>query len=291
MVQPSQPTGQEDSGGAIGFPAVVPPPAVLPPVVPPASPSEGVAAPGPAYGGPSAPAAVATAAVATAAEDQQLGRLLEVFAPKRHSSWIVIPMLVVSIALIWCIFPIYVLWLLFRTPNLNRKRAAQRLYVYERGLVLATRPDQPDVWRWNDIHSIFQKAVVKNTLGVTTGATVRYTINRTDGAFFTLTHFWTDSERLGHHVSVQVTAALLPPMRRAISSGQGVQFGEITIDRNGVTSRLGSATWSEITSIEFVGGHLRMKLPGKFIPLTLTPAHKIPNLILLVALTNELRGS
>ena len=107
--------------------------------------------------------------VASTAADQGLGDLVKVFRPRRPNQALVIGLLILSIALIWCIVPIYELWLLLRTPNLNARVAARRVYVFQSGLIVATsagksRPADLDVWRWADVSTVFQKVVNANTL-------------------------------------------------------------------------------------------------------------------------------
>jgi hypothetical protein len=271
MAHPSSPANTGPAGQFAGNPMY---PAVAPPVSP--------------YGQPTG-VAVVPPAVAAAAAERELGELVETYPPKRQSNWIIMPLLVVSILLIWCVFPIYIVWLLFRTPNLNRKRAAQRLYVYQRGFILAKTPDTPDVWRWSEIDTVFQKIIVRRAYGMTTGTTYLYTINRRDGERLKLTNFWTDIENLGRRINIQVGGALLPAMRRALAAGQGVQFGDIVIDRTGVTGKKGKVSWAEVKAVDAAAGHVRVSVQGKFFALSSTPAAKVPNLPLFFALTKELR--
>jgi len=271
MAQPSSPTHSEYTRPMASNSTY---PAVAPPVSP--------------YGQPTG-TGVVPPAVAAAAAERELGEYIETYQPKRNSNWIIMPVLVVCILLIWCVFPIYIMWLLFRTPNLNRKRAAHRIYVYERGFILATTPDTPDVWRWSDIDTVFQKIVVQRVYGMTTGTTYLYTVNRNDGARLKLTNFWTDIEKLGRHINIHVGGALLPAMRRALAAGQGVQFGDIVIDRTGVTGKKGKVSWAEVKAVDTAAGYVRVSVQGKFFALSSTRAAKVPNLPLFFALTKELR--
>lgn len=230
--------------------------------------------------------------VASTAADQGLGDLVKVFRPRRPNQALVIGLLIVSIALIWCIFPIYELWLLLRTPNLNARIAARRVYVFQAGFVVATspgknRPAELDVWRWADVATVFQKVVKANTLGAWTGTYDRVTATRNDGATFRVTNFWDDQEDLRRRVNVQATAALLPPMRRALAQGQAVQFGDITIDREGVTTRAGTERWADVEAFDIVGAFFRITQRGKSRPVA--AMWNVPNPSLLYALAKELR--
>lgn len=229
--------------------------------------------------------------IAAVAADHGLGDLVKAFRPRRSNQALVIGLLIVSIGLIWCVVPIYVLWLLFRTPNLNRRLAAKRLYVFDKGFVIANKPTEVQTWRWSDIASMLQKVVMRNTFGVWTGTTMKYTVTRTDGTSTRLTNFWTDVEDLGDHINIRVAATLLPSIRRALAAGQGVQFGDVTIDRRGIISKNGAATWAEIASVEADGGYIRVVQHGRTRALSSTHLSKMPNPTLFAALAKELRAS
>ncbi len=197
-----------------------------------------------------------------------------------------------SIALIWCIFPIYELWLLLRTPNLNARVSARRVYVFQKGLVVANspgknRPTELDVWRWADVSTVFQKVVNANTLGVRTGTYDRITATRNDGAAFSTTNFWDDQDDLRRRINVQVSAALLPPMRRALAQGQAIQFGDITIDHAGVAARAATTGWADVEAFDIVGAFFRITVRGK--SRSVAALWNVPNPSLLYALAKELR--
>ena len=232
--------------------------------------------------------------VASTAADRGLGDLVKVFLPRRPNQALVIGLLILSIALIWCIVPIYELWLLLRTPNLNARVAARRVYVFQRGFVVATgmgkdRPAQLDVWPWADVSTVFQKVVKANTLGAWTGTYDRITATRNDGATFRVTNFWDDQDDLRRRINVQVSAALLAPMRRALAQGQGVRFGDITIDRDGVTTRARVDRWTDVEAFDIVGAYFRITVGGK--ARSVAALWNVPNPSLLYALAKELRAA
>jgi hypothetical protein len=232
-------------------------------------------------------------AIAAAAAGAGFGDLVKVFRPRRSNQALVIGLLVVSIALIWCIAPIYVLWLLFRTPNLNARVAARRVYVFQKGLIVAakpvpSRPTDLDVWPWAEVATVFQKIVKTNTFGMWTGTYERITATRNDGSTFTVTNFWDDHDDLRRRINVQVTAALLAPMRRALASGQAVQFGTIIIDRAGVNTRAGTTPWAEVETFDIIGASFRIIRRGGA-RLGSVAMTEVPNPSLLYALAKELR--
>jgi hypothetical protein len=232
--------------------------------------------------------------IASRAAEQGLGDLVKVFRPRRPNQVLVIGLLILSIALIWCIVPIYELRLLLRTPNLNARVAARRVYVFQAGFVVAAKPGRSkptelDVWRWADVATVFQKVVKANTLGAWTGTYDRITATRNDGARFSVTNFWDDQDDLRRRINVQVTAALLPPMRDALAKGQAVRFGDITLDRDGVTTAIGAARWADVEAFDIVGAFFRITQRGK--SRAVAGLSNVPNPSLLYALAKELRAA
>jgi hypothetical protein len=230
-------------------------------------------------------------AIATAAAEQDLGGLVRVYVPRRVPQWIAVLLLVVCIALIWCIFPIYVLWKLLRSPSLNSRLASRRAYVFDRGLVIGERSAPLEVWRWADVTTMFQKILVRNEFGMWTGGTVTYTLTRTDGRTLALADFWADVEKLGQHVNVQVAGTQLPRMRSAISQGQGVQFGDVTLDGSGITGPKARVAWVDVEEVGADSAYLRVTARGKRVPVARTHITRIPNPTLFLALAKRLRDT
>ena len=230
-------------------------------------------------------------AIAAAAGEHDLGALVSVYLPRRVPQWVAIVVLVVSVALIWCVFPIYVLWKLLRSPSLSRRLASRRAYVFDRGLVIAERAAPLEIWRWSDVTTVYQKVVVRNDFGVWTGGTITFTLTRTDGRKLALSNFWADAEQLGQHANVHVAAAQLPHMRSAIANGQGVRFGDVTLDAAGINGPKSRVTWADVDQVGADGAYLRVTQRGNPQPIARTHVTKIPNPTLFIALAKKLRDT
>jgi hypothetical protein len=177
----------------------------------------------------------------------------------------------------------------FRTPNLSRTQAARRLYLYEQGFVLLDKPDAPQVYRWDAIDTVFQKIVSQRTYGVETTKNYLYTITARDGRTVKLTQFWAGIAQLGPHINDCVSTALLPGTVAAIERGQGVQFGDMTLNQWGIAGKRKSVGWGEVKKVRIYNGYVSVDIAGKFFSLSTTMAANIPNLPLFFTLTDRLR--
>jgi hypothetical protein len=234
---------------------------------------------------PSVPANVASVAAANG-----LGPFQRMFVPLKRNWFLIAFVLLVALATVILLFGLYLLWwIFFRTPNFSRTQAARRVYVFEQGFIVADRPDDPQVYRWDNIDTVFQKIVSRGAYGVETGKEYTYTITRRDGQTVKLTDFWQDIATLGSYVNESVSRALLPGAVDALNRGQGVQFGDLTLTANGIAGKRKSVTWAEVSQVRVSNGYVSVGVQGKFLSLSTTAAANLPNLPLFFALTDRLQ--
>jgi hypothetical protein len=231
------------------------------------------------------------APVAHAAASAQLGALQRVYEPKRAGWFQLVFLFLIGLLCTVILLGFYIIWLLFRTPNLSRSRAAQRVYLFERGFVLAERPDAPQVFRFDGIDTVFQKIVSQRTYGIETARNYLYTITARDGRQVKLTQFWAGIDELGPTINNRVSSALLPATLGAVERGQAVQFGDITMNASGISGRRKSVTWQEVRQVRIANGYVSVDIAGRFFSLSTTAAANLPNLPLFLELTDRLRAN
>lgn len=139
----------------------------------------------------------------------QLGAFDRVYVPKRQNWAVVVATIVIGLLTVVILVGFLILWLVARMPNLSSSQAARRIYLYDRGFIIADRPDDPQVYRWDQIDTVFQKIVSRRTYGIETNRTYLYTITRRDGPVLKLTQFWDGIAELGPRINASVSAALL----------------------------------------------------------------------------------
>ena len=236
---------------------------------------------------PEAPANVARAASAAG-----FGGLQHVFMLKRTHWLLLVFVLLMSLATVIVGVGLWLLWLMFfRKPDFNKKQAAKRIYLYSYGFILAERPDDLRVYRWDDIDTVYQKIVSRSYNGVYTGTYHMYDITRRDGEAVKVTQLWDGGAELGRHINQQVSAAQLPGMLAAIQRGQGVQFQGLTLTAGGISTGRAAAPWAMVSSIGLSNGYLRVRARDRKMPLALREAAKIPNLPLFLELAKRLHAA
>ncbi len=232
------------------------------------------------------PANVAQVAVASG-----LGTFERVYVPKRRSWALIIVNLFLALLTLFVLVGFWLLWVLFRTPNMSRSQAARRVYLYERGFIVADRPEDPQVYRFEDIDTVFQKIVSQRTYGFETARSYLYTINTRDGRTVKLTQFYSNIEELGPCINQRVSALLLPGVLGAIGQGQAVRFGDVTLAAGGIAGKRKSVSWPEVREVRISNGYVSVEIAGKFLSLSTTEAADLPNLPLFLELTHRLRGN
>jgi hypothetical protein len=97
----------------------------------------------------------------------------------------------------------------------------------------------------------------------------------------------TDFPALVELVKRETLARLLPAARSALSGGEPLPFGPMTIDRQEV--RVGDARlpWAEVESFAVEGGSVKVRKRDKFLAWAEQPLYLVPNAHVLIALAQE----
>jgi hypothetical protein len=169
---------------------------------------------------------------------------------------------------------------LLRSPVLIRGVGEKRIYLYERGFVHADAKGALDLFRWNQIDTVFES--VNRWTPVFVKPRIRCLITRYDGKTIALTNMWSGIGHLVGETSRHVTRAQLPVVRAALERGQRVQFGKIIVDAAGVTGPHRSAPWAEIKVQGVETGRMRLLAGDSLSALSSTPTSRIPNLRLFL---------
>ncbi|HEX6468565.1 MAG TPA: DUF6585 family protein [Streptosporangiaceae bacterium] len=233
----------------------------------------------------------------TLASAQHLGRLRRVHRPARNTGYLVLFCFLVLFPLVFMFGAAWpaglilcaVMWPLAgiglaRSPVVVRRLARQRIYLYDQGFVHADGGGRFDVYRWDQISTVFQRIVSTRYNGIPAGTQYQYTVTRADGTTIKLKNFWQDVSELGGEINLRVSQTQLPAMLDALARGRNIEFGDIVVNATGVAGRRGSVPWSEISKVSVYNGQVSLQRAGKFLSLSSTPADKIPNLPLFLHL-------
>src|SRR5262249_43133910 len=95
---------------------------------------------------------------------------------------------------------------------------------------------------------------------------------------------------LGETIQAEVTRVQLPPARSRFKRGEPVSFGSLTIDAKGLSHEKSTLMWSEIKAIKLEKGIFRIQKKGGWFTWTTEPVDQIPNVMVFLALVDEIVG-
>lgn len=250
------------------------------------------------------PAEAHSANLAALVSGHGLGPLRAVHRPARHNALVVLGTLIIlipvpflfsgsatpaALLLAVLLWPLGVL-LTLKSPAINHDLARHRVYVHDNGFVHVGKRNSADVYRWDQITTVYQSIVNTRYNGISTGTRYLYTITRADGKTAKLTQAFEDIGRLGRAISLRVSEAQLPAVKAALAEGQKLWFGDIFVDSASVGTDRRAVPWTSISDVQIRNGQISLVQKGKFLPLTRTRAAKVPNLPLFLHLARTLQG-
>jgi hypothetical protein len=220
------------------------------------------------------------------AYENGLGRLDAIVHPKKNTGP-AIALIIMGLASVVILAGFYFLWLASRTPALNKKQAARRIYLFDRGFVELDGRGQFTAYRWDLISGVLQLIEQNSANGVPMPVRYDYTVTRRDGQETHITKFYEDIERLGRHICDQVAQAHLPAMEAAIARGETVHFGPMSLGQQGIGIGRKLVPWTEAEGVRVSQGYVSIKRAGKWWPSRNTAASNISNLYLFLHLADR----
>jgi hypothetical protein len=232
--------------------------------------------------------AAAFAAVVATAQRENLGVYRMSYRPQRVKAIALIGMFIFGILGLVIVIGLFFIVMAFMTPNLNSKRAAKRLHLFERGLILADASGPVAFYRWDSI-SVLQAITQRYVNGVYVGTTYVYTLLTRDGTKVKVTNFYEKPQEWGPAIQASITGAQLPNVLAALDSGADVPFGPLVINRGGIATGSKSLRWDEIKEIDIRQGYLRIKKASGWSRWSTKPVSQVPNFFVFFAAANHLR--
>jgi hypothetical protein len=231
-------------------------------------------------------------AVAQRAAAEGLGQYRETFVPKRLTKPAVVGLvLVLPIAFALLVVPgVLLVWRLATfSPNFSRKQAAKRLHFYEHGILLAGQDGPEEVFRFDSMRA-FQEVVAQYVNGAHAGTHYGHTLIRSDGSKLRLAPFFADPQRFGQILQMEIVRAQLPLLLAGIAQGRPADHGPIKVNREGLATPKGNASWYEIGQMKVDNGVLVIQKAGQRRDWYRVRIATIPNYVLFRGLTDHLRG-
>ena len=165
---------------------------------------------------------------------------------------------------------------LFRHLNL-------RVLLCSEGL-LRTNGSQVEIVRWDQAEAFWQAVTRRYTNGAYTGTTHVYTLRRNDGMVFKFNDTISKVEELGNAIQREVTRVLLPRFINAYNAGSTLNFGPLSINRQGISNSREMLPWSQYKDMQVQRGIISVKKEGKWLNWSSVGVAKIPNFYVFMAL-------
>ncbi|MFD9125628.1 DUF6585 family protein [Kitasatospora sp. NPDC059571] len=220
-----------------------------------------------------------------------LGTFWETFLPKRLGAVRMTGLVLFALfGLALFVLPgLFFVWMLVQSPNLNRKQAAKRIHLFERGLIVADHTGPVGCFRWDSMAAL-QQITERYANGIHVGTSYLYTLYTRDGSTLKLTNFYEQPERWGAAIQQEITRAQLPGVLESLRRGETVRFGDLAVTTGGIaTPKRGAVEWSQIQGLEVKNGVVFLKKSGKFLPWSNTQVGQIPNFFLFLATVDAIR--
>ncbi len=144
--------------------------------------------------------------------------------------------------------------------------------------------------RWDDISTVWQSITKRYTNGIYTGTTYLYTVQANDGKKLKLTNSLNRVEKLGNTIQNEVSKRHFPRALETYNSGGTVSFGNLTLNRMGLTRGSDTLAWSEIQGVQMQKGYMEIKKQGKWLRWAKIPVSSIPNLFVFLTLMDRIIG-
>lgn len=168
----------------------------------------------------------------------------------------------------------------------------QHIVVYEHGLAFKSWRGLRQ-WAWADIQAIQANIIRYSYLGlVPMGTTHTYMVWTHKGDYLTLTQTIANVQALANDIEQATNPILLSQSVAAFENNRPVNFGPITLSRQGVKFNGKIYDWSQVANISIENGtiNISQKGGGFFSGASLSAA-SVPNIKVLLALLQQIGGT
>lgn len=164
-----------------------------------------------------------------------------------------------------------------------------QIFVFSNGLVVA-RGAECQVFRWDDVESVWEKITQHYSEGQKTGLSSLYKIRRADGFEVVIPSAIKSVEELGATIRDKIGERLLPRAAKQYDEGQTVQFGQITVSRQGVGDGRTILPWRKFKGIHVNDGAILVNKDGEWAKWSNIKSGSVPNVFVFVDLVNKIIG-
>jgi hypothetical protein len=162
-----------------------------------------------------------------------------------------------------------------------------RVYLCDQGFLLM-KGTQAEPYRWEQIQAMWQEVTRHYRNGVYTGTTHKYTVQRLDGQKIVFNDKFKQVEKLGDALSEAITNFMLPRALASYNAGQVLNFGPLSVSKQGVSNGKETLPWHEIKEFGVNRGYVSVRKEGKWLNWSTIAVAKIPNFFVFMSLTRSI---
>lgn len=183
------------------------------------------------------------------------------------------------------------LWILARRPPRAGESRGKVVHLFELGFVCAG--DQPKAYRWSEVPTIYIAKTRVHMSGAYAYTNFSSRMVTTDGREVALAGVdsegsapaKTDIARLTQVAANEVYRRQLPVATAEVDAWGVVEFGDISVTRDGIHAVSGKILWPQITEVKVSDGKLTIRVPGQ--KRFTCEADEIPNFAVFMALVDR----
>jgi len=162
------------------------------------------------------------------------------------------------------------------------------IIIFERGFKYSTIMESRAV-RWEEVIAVWQAAYKRGPKGP--ASTLIYTILLKDKKKLVLNNDrFKNVEGLGETIQREVTRRLMPQYIQTLNSGGTINFGKLTLSKQGISNGKELVPWSQIRDVKIRNGVIAINKEGKWLAWSSILASQIPNLFVFLDLVDQAVG-
>lgn len=164
-----------------------------------------------------------------------------------------------------------------------------RVFLFKEG-VAHTKQGKTIAIRWNEATAVWQNITKHYRNGVYTGTTYHFTLTATENRKLTFTNDLTDIDKLGEVIQNEVFQILFPKYVEAYNSGQTLQFGNLSINKTGISNGKEMVSWNEVKGVNLNQGIINVKKEGKWLTWSSVTVANTPNIFIFTSIVDQIVG-
>jgi len=193
----------------------------------------------------------------------------------------------ITVGLLCIAFALLCLGMAIRYGTYPIRYKTWHIYTCDNGFIFS-KEGKAEVFSWEQIESLWHRVTQHKSYGMNIGMTHKYTVRRTDGTTVILDDKFENVDKLGDIINVAVIKVKMPQGLAALSRGELINFGPISISQQGITKGKELLPWDQARAVDVSGGYFIVNRHKQMLSWAHIEVYNIPNALLLITLIRNL---